>query len=312
VSERTISVIIVTKNEEKTIKSCLKSIFDQSYKPFEVILVDGNSTDGTVEKAKRFPVKIIRESGRGSPANARNLGAQAASGEILFFLDADVELAEDCIGNALNYFKNPRVYTIFPYLEIRVHNYFEKIQRLWFYGSRSRFRTPVGTGSAIIFVRQHIFSAVKYDPDIGYGDDSDFRRRLKKLYPENQKIVRPSDVKAFIDLPHSISELYSQNLWYGRTSFKYYRRYHSYDSFIRLGSVFVPFLTILLGIGTLLFPSIFYIFVFLFLLMMSRNLVICYRSRSIYFFEFLFFDFVKSLFFVLGAIQGIFVKKIGR
>ena len=71
-------------------------------------MVDGNSTDGTVEKAKRFPVEIIRESGRGSPSNARNLGAQASSGEILFFLDADVEPAKDCIENALNYFKNSR------------------------------------------------------------------------------------------------------------------------------------------------------------------------------------------------------------
>jgi glycosyltransferase involved in cell wall biosynthesis len=54
-----VSIIIRTKNEERWISSCLRSVFRQSYKNIEVIIVDNKSTDLTVERSKSFPVKII-------------------------------------------------------------------------------------------------------------------------------------------------------------------------------------------------------------------------------------------------------------
>ena len=48
-----VSIVIRTKNEEKWIESCLKSVFNQNYKNFEVILVDNKSTDNTVKIAKK-------------------------------------------------------------------------------------------------------------------------------------------------------------------------------------------------------------------------------------------------------------------
>ena len=54
-----ISIIVRTKNEERWISHCLKSIYDQNYPSFEVILVDNESTDNTLEIAKRFPIKKI-------------------------------------------------------------------------------------------------------------------------------------------------------------------------------------------------------------------------------------------------------------
>ena len=47
-----VSIIIRTKNEERWISSCLRAVLDQSYKDFEIIIVDNNSNDKTVEKAK--------------------------------------------------------------------------------------------------------------------------------------------------------------------------------------------------------------------------------------------------------------------
>ena len=55
-----VSIIIRSKNEEKWIGLCLESIFSQSYEDFEVIVVDNNSTDGTVKKAKNWPVKLLK------------------------------------------------------------------------------------------------------------------------------------------------------------------------------------------------------------------------------------------------------------
>ena len=50
-----ISVIIPVKNEEAKIEQCLEAVFNQTIKPYEVIVVDGHSTDRTVENAKKFP-----------------------------------------------------------------------------------------------------------------------------------------------------------------------------------------------------------------------------------------------------------------
>ena len=54
-----ISIIIRTKNEERWIAHCLSSIFIQDYSNFEVIVVDNESTDHTIEVAKRFPLASL-------------------------------------------------------------------------------------------------------------------------------------------------------------------------------------------------------------------------------------------------------------
>ena len=57
-----ISVIIPVKNESEKIERCLEAVFSQSYKPHEVIVVDGHSTDKTVENARKFPVETFHKS----------------------------------------------------------------------------------------------------------------------------------------------------------------------------------------------------------------------------------------------------------
>ena len=54
-----VSIIIRTKNEERWISSCLDAVFKQEYKDFEVILVDNQSTDQTIEKAKKYPIHLV-------------------------------------------------------------------------------------------------------------------------------------------------------------------------------------------------------------------------------------------------------------
>ena len=54
-----ISVVIPVKNMAGKIEQCLKAVFAQSLPPYEVVVVDGRSTDGTAERAQNFPVKIF-------------------------------------------------------------------------------------------------------------------------------------------------------------------------------------------------------------------------------------------------------------
>jgi len=315
--ELNVSVVIATKNESETIENCLKSIFDQSTKPLEVVVVDGHSTDDTLKKALRFPVKILVESGRGSPSNARNLGVQNASAKIVLILDADTELETDCIKNAMRYFEDPNVIMVIPSLEVRVHTLLEKIQKDWFYGTRSRWRTAYGTGSSIQFIRKEVFERVRFDPVMGFGDDSDFRRRLRKIYDLNSgsrahKIINAKDSRIFVNLPHSLSEIKSQSLWYGRTSPKYFARYHGIDAIPRLASILMPTVLLILAIATLINVLVMYLFIPLLALFIARNVVACLRSKSPYFAHFVLFDFMRSLLFVFGVAQGVFIRRTGR
>ncbi len=83
-----ISVVIPAYNEEKYIGACLESLKNQIEKPYEIILVDNNSTDKTVEIAKKFGIKVLKEEKQGI-SFARNAGFNATKGDIIARIDAD-------------------------------------------------------------------------------------------------------------------------------------------------------------------------------------------------------------------------------
>ena len=82
-----VSIIIRTKNEERWISNCLDKIFNQNYKNFEVILADNCSTDKTVIKAKKYPIKLIKIKNF-LPGRAINDAIKISSGEIIVCLSA--------------------------------------------------------------------------------------------------------------------------------------------------------------------------------------------------------------------------------
>lgn len=85
-----VSVIIPTLNASRTIIDCLDSVFSQTYRTLEVIVVDNGSTDRTLECLQNYPATLsIRKCFVPGSGPSRNLGANIASGTYLAFLDAD-------------------------------------------------------------------------------------------------------------------------------------------------------------------------------------------------------------------------------
>jgi glycosyltransferase involved in cell wall biosynthesis len=86
-----VSVILPVYNCERYVKDAIESILDQTYKNFELIVVDDGSTDNSIKIIERFrssSVKIIRQENLGAGA-ARNSGLEIAGGEYFAFLDSD-------------------------------------------------------------------------------------------------------------------------------------------------------------------------------------------------------------------------------
>lgn len=89
-----ISFIIPTYNAEKHLEKCLQSIVTQDYpnEKYEVLVVDGGSTDKTVDIVRKFGLKLFKNSKKDAET-AKAIGVKAAQGEIIALLDADNEIA---------------------------------------------------------------------------------------------------------------------------------------------------------------------------------------------------------------------------
>ena len=95
------SVVIPAYNASKTLPIVLRSLQNQDFRDFEIILVDDGSTDDTSSVAKKnaghLDLHVFRNSENQSRAKTRNTGAKQARGEILILLDSDVEAVPNYI-----------------------------------------------------------------------------------------------------------------------------------------------------------------------------------------------------------------------
>ena len=97
-----VSVIIPSFNAEATLEACLCAVSGSHYPPLEVIVVDDASSDRTAEIASSHGSRLLRNKTQFGPAYSRNVGAMAAVGEVLVFVDADVVVNPDAISQAVD------------------------------------------------------------------------------------------------------------------------------------------------------------------------------------------------------------------
>src|SRR5690349_11020700 len=87
-----LSIVVPVHNGGRQLASCLQALQTSSYRDFEVLVVHDCSTDGSPAVIHSHGALYLRTPGRLGPAGARNLGAKAARGSILVFVDADVQI----------------------------------------------------------------------------------------------------------------------------------------------------------------------------------------------------------------------------
>ena len=104
------SVIVPAFNAEATLPLCLDALSRQtiSEEMYEILVVDDGSSDGTAKVAQQFKIRYFYQTNQG-PAAARNLGAEAAAGEIILFTDADCIPAADWLEQMISPFADPAV-----------------------------------------------------------------------------------------------------------------------------------------------------------------------------------------------------------
>lgn len=108
-TEPKVSIVVPVYNAEKYICRCIDSILNQTYKNFEVILIDDGSTDNSLEILKGYALKDIRlkvlSQKNSGPSSARNTGILIAKGEYLIFIDIDDYIDKDYLAVLYNEIK---------------------------------------------------------------------------------------------------------------------------------------------------------------------------------------------------------------
>jgi len=185
-----ISVIIPVKNMAGKIEQCLKAVFAQSLSPHEVIVVDGRSTDGTVERAQKFPVKVF-EQDYGAAGAARQIGVEQAEGEYLAFTDGDCIPGRDWLKNLVGAFGEGIV---------GVGGGIQNIgQGIWTKSINLAFATFLGSGRSVqggallsdrfvksisgcnsMYRKSDLLQAGGFDPDLSGADETELNARLLK------------------------------------------------------------------------------------------------------------------------------------
>ena len=190
-----ISIIIPTLNEEKIIEKTLKSLkkFQGEY---EIIVSDGKSTDRTIEIAKQYADKIIVHEGenRQTIAMGRNLGAAAAKGEYLLFLDADISIPDidNFFKKALETFNSdPKIVgftvklKVIPEMATFWDNFFYNLFNNLFYFLNNFLHIGVSYGE-FQMVRADTFKMLDgYNEKLAVAEDNEFFKRLAKAGKTN-------------------------------------------------------------------------------------------------------------------------------
>lgn len=107
-SRRRVSIVIPAHNEERQLRACLDAIAAQTVRPYEVIVADNNSSDKTAEVAAVYDfVRVVREPQQGR-VFARNAGFNAARGDIIGRIDADIVLPPQWVEHVMTFYAEPR------------------------------------------------------------------------------------------------------------------------------------------------------------------------------------------------------------
>jgi glycosyltransferase involved in cell wall biosynthesis len=319
--------VIPVKNGAAHVRELLNSLMQVDYDKdkLEIIVVDGNSTDGTREIVSQYPVKLLTEERPGLNA-ARNTGIKHSNGEIIAFTDVDCVAPKDWIRKIVEHFQSPHAGCVggstLRYYDNFLSRYadesllpalrtFERLEVLDEVKPPQKY--PAGCNMA---VRQDALKkAGVFDEKIRYGFDED--ELVERICEKRYKMVLDPNVLVKHKHRPTLKELLKQNFNYGRAIGPLFKTKGTKSAFSKwillsiMGFLAWSSLILSLTLYALLAPSLFsQAALSTMLLFPPAALMLFYASRTIKkgdkkyrrIITYPFIDIARSLVFVFGGI----------
>lgn len=186
-----VSIITATYNSEKTLQDTLISVESQTYQDIEYIVVDGLSTDGTLDLVKRISsrvTKIVSEKDKGI-YDALNKGVEMATGDIIGFIHSDDILARsDIIEKVVSEFERSGAALVYGDLVFIDRNNINRTKRYWRSGSFKKRKISFGWAPPhpSVYMKKSL-----------YRDDGlfDIDFRIAADYDQMLRVLKRDDIK---------------------------------------------------------------------------------------------------------------------
>ena len=176
------SVVIRTKNEAQWVRRCVDAIFCQSYSGLEVVVVNNDSQDGTLEMIGRYPCRIVNISdAEFSFGRALNLGIQEAQGELVAILSGHcIPLNDQWLQCLSAPFEDPQVAGVYGRQEpLPDSDPFDKRDLWTTFGTERRVqRKDCFFHNANSMVRRRVWEKVPFDEELNGLEDRDWSRKV--------------------------------------------------------------------------------------------------------------------------------------
>ena len=196
-----ISIITVVFNNEKTISTAIESVLNQTYPDVEYIIIDGNSTDGTLSRINRYASsidKIVSEPDQGT-YDAMNKGIRLATGEVIGILNSDdVYADDDVLTDLMNAFEDTSTDIVYGNLVYVKSDDLNQVVRTW--KSENYYPGFFEDGHVpphpSLFIRRKVYDTVgHFNKTMRLAADYEFMLRLFKLYNFKSKYLNRLFVK---------------------------------------------------------------------------------------------------------------------
>jgi len=215
-----LSIVVPCYNEEKRIRPLLESLKAQTVKP-EVLFVDGGSTDGTTKLIEELiktnrNIRLLRETEHRSPANARNIGIKAATGNLLRIMNADAVFEKDYTKKVIEAFRqNPDADDIdFKHepLISKTTNAFQKALFL-----KDEVYGYALNGQLHSITKTELQRKIGYyDPKLGFGEDRCVERHGFQKHKFKRVVAKEKIGMSQLSYT-TFYAFFVRCLWYGRT-----------------------------------------------------------------------------------------------
>jgi len=210
-----VSAIVTTKNSAATLEACLRSLRGQTYTRLELIVIDNNSSDATLEIAERYADRVATIGPERSAQ--RNLGARLAGGGHLLFIDSDMVLDADVVSDGVSLLQQTRMPAAVIPEETVGEGFWTRCRTL----ERSCYTGDDTMEAARLYTRDAFEAAGGFDVNLTAPEDWDLSRRVA----QRQHLPRTHAMILHDEGRIRLGQLYRKKRYYATGYLRFLRRY---------------------------------------------------------------------------------------